>query len=196
MAEMAARAGGPAWQDRPGPVDRAWIPLLYPAGDLSVRGIVLVQKLVGVWTHWVDRRTVPCLEWRDPETSEVSECPYDHRKYSRRWKGYLGIVQEGSWKRAIAEITAEGYRSCPLLRHFEGNLRGCNLRVYRVAAYKNAPTRVELGEPRAVKTLADPFSVEAVLSKLWQSRPAGDRGRDGDLPVNLRLHQVGEGEEV
>jgi hypothetical protein len=175
------------WDDDPPPEDRKFVPIISPKGSESVRGIIVSHRMYGVWTHYLERRTVPC-------TGHQGLCQECEDKVPRRWKGYVGIWLPGACRYAIAEITADAARHCPDIKAKGCNLRGCLIRVFRIGAHKNAPCRVELAPPPKASIVPREFDVQMSLYRIWgmlrDSVVELDQGEEG-----LNLDREGEDDD-
>jgi hypothetical protein len=148
-----------AWQDSP-PLERGpWYPLLRPGPVSPIRGWILSESVTGVYTHYFDKRTVPCYGSRD--------CPYCGPDVGRRWKGYLAIATCGIHKISIAELTIEAYRGNPSLHSGKSNLRGSYLTLIRNGKHKNAPVVAELSVKGGCPHLPPDIDVRMALVRVW-----------------------------
>ena len=80
------------WDDRPPTVHpaRVWT---CPVGEFRVR---LLARPVGVWIHWLGKRSLPCLK---------GDCPAARHRSPQRWQGYAAA--------ALARPRTEEVRSGP-----------------------------------------------------------------------------------
>lgn len=130
-----------------------------------VNAICLSESIIGVYIHWLGKRSAPCL------AVPPAECPFCKIEVPRRWEGYLGGYSERTGKKYLIHVSKEAARSCPMLSERKANLRGSRVIIERRGKAANAPcvARVE-----SVKTqgysLPDCFDVRAQLLLLWEGK--------------------------
>jgi hypothetical protein len=127
----------------------------------------------GVWVHWVENRSTPCLG------DECCWCP----SVPQRWKGYVPALlwrvthdpqrgHVGRWTPVVLEIT-EG-----IADQLGGNLRGKILDLSRPGQRRNSPLRVVfLEQTRSVNddnTVARATKVAALRAAQAELPPAFD----------------------
>lgn len=151
---------GIRWQPNPGDRDPLWVPILAPKPGSPVSVWVVSQEIVGVVTHWLDRRTRPCTGPRD-------ECEGCLRKAAFRWKGYLGVWCAGPGRYALAELTKHAVATCPALRKKEPQLRGKRLILRRAGGANNAAVSAEVTEAPFGPGLPPDFNIRRALCITW-----------------------------
>ena len=149
-----------------------------PTGKAFIR---FLGNVVGVWTHWLEGRSTPCLG---------KECRHCLEGVPQRWKGYAPALwwkvwldqktgkQQGKWLAVVVEIT-EG------LTELKGRpLRGQVIELRRPGKRRNGPLEFSALDKPAAGDLPDAFDVRPILERLWGCRkrvvPAG---QDGEAPT-------------
>lgn len=158
---------GIGWSDRPDTEKPIHIPIWSPKHLQPVRAIILSESVVGVYTHYIDGRTRPCM-------GTVRTCGGCAAGMSRRWKGYLGCIVPVNGKRVLVEVTTEAVRGCPMLLTSKVNLRGSTIELRRTAEAKNSPVRATIGSGRAGHELPETFDVRQQLCVIWGVMPLGN----------------------
>lgn len=150
-----------------------YIPILSPSPGTRVRGVVLSERLVGVWTHWRAGRT-------EPHHKDQTGCPGCREGLARRWKGYLGIWWPAGSRVALAELTVGAARLCPVLSDpMPSSLRGWLLTLARPFGKMNGPVSIELSPPPAAGSddgLKPAPDVRRALLVIWERREDGPSG--------------------
>jgi hypothetical protein len=150
------------WTGPPAPDDAPWIPLYRAVSRGSFELTVLSCRVLGVITHWVSGRSVPC-------TKLSGECICLRGGVSHRWRGYLGCWESRFSRVCLLEMTAEAVHHCNLpILDPAVDLRGMVARAWRLGSAKQAPVRIELrGGPAAREDLPPAPNVERALLRLW-----------------------------
>lgn len=121
------------WDDNPpeNPGGR-FIPIYSPKCGQTMRLIVLSDHVEGVWTHWVDGRTIPCV-------GKTAGCICGRLDLGRRWKGYVAAYEPEHGRVVLAELTLGAYTSIrERLTEVSYRLRGKVLRLWRAGGKDNA----------------------------------------------------------
>lgn len=171
------------WDDSGPTGGGRWLPLVRPGVGESLTVVCLSARIVGVWLHWIEGRTVPCV-------GEDEGCPYheDDMAFGLRWKGYFAAVRSVGASIVFGEITQEAWRGAALLRALSsaGALRGVKIALHRRRGGPRRPVIVEL--PALDQTIAradllpDPPDVRKAISVLWRGwtppngKPKPDKG--------------------
>lgn len=134
-------------------------------------GWVTSTRCAGVWCHYRDGRTLPCL-------TDVSPCPSCAGGHVPRFYAYLSLwVPAPPGRHVVLELPEKAYHA---LKEISGlrwpdGLMGMGLCVGREAAEPRAPVRVRgvadpqpAGRPRGL-------DVPAVLTRLWGWKPPRPR---------------------
>lgn len=180
----AAGKIAPAYADRPQADRRPFYPIWSPTPDREIHVVLVSQSLLGVFTHWIDGRTRPCLGSRE-------ECVGCDLKLPRRWKCFLGAFNPASGRLGILEVTQEAFLRCRQLNEDSGKLRGLTVRLIRTGLAKNARVTALVGaRVTAGATVPPSFDVKAALERVWFS--ATPEGLDAAEPAATDLL----GEEV
>ncbi len=128
--------GLPARPDPP-PYDLVTAPVV---GSLLL--VVLSRALVGVWTHFANGRTVPCL-------GEACMLCHAQPSVRRRWHGYLACWRPDAARVVLAELTRQAVLcERDWLEAKDGSLRGRWVRLYRTTSHAKAPVVISLSNPR------------------------------------------------
>ena len=131
---------------------------------------ILSPRHVGVVTHFIDRRTMPCTATQ----IDGSDCHVDHAQTSCRWQGWLAVQKQGMPEAWFLSLTAAAYRRCLDLQD-GSDLRGKYIKVGRIGERRLSQMYCKIGgyagqEPRH-QLMADPGVVD-FLRNLWGIGPA------------------------
>lgn len=151
-----------SWADTPPPDDNRHIPIINAPAVGYFRGVVVSRRLTGVWTHYVEPRTVPC-------TRATGQCICIQDQLGARWRGYLSVRAGQDGMLYLVELTPDAIRHCRVdFDNPDLDLRGCRLALYRAAKTKRAPVRVEIERVAAVPDQLPPEpDVKAALIRIW-----------------------------
>ena len=152
---------GPQWGPAPNAQSRGIAEIVRIMPGPGQVWISLGSQVVGVYTHWNGRRTLPC-------TGEDGECFFDHRYTSRRWQGWLPVCKPNDRRIRYLNLTPTAVRDCPALRPGEPTLRGKQLCLSRSnAGPESRMYCVDLGRLDDTRPLASAPDVVAWLKGLW-----------------------------
>lgn len=160
----AGRTDSVQWTEAPPPKEPGWFPVLSPEPGKPVQGIILNSHVQGVITHFVDRRTRPCMGDREV-------CQGCFAAIAKRWKGYIAIFLPGAGRIALAEITVEAYRSSPELSSKHVNLRGYLLKLERQGKARNSRIIASAHPYVKDEKLPPPPDIRQALLRLWGELP-------------------------
>ncbi len=129
---------------------------------------ILSQRVLGVYTHWVGQRSLPCNS-RDGE-----HCLVDHRTAGRyRWQGWVAVLPIAGHAPGFVSLTEAVVKANPYLRTAK-TLRGATLHLWRSGENKESKMLCRVaagGEPRA--DLPIPPSTVEFLCRLWNIQYMG-----------------------
>ena len=133
---------------------------VHPGKGLTA--IVLSQRVLGVFTHWVGQRSLPCNS-RDGE-----HCLVDHKTSGRyRWQGWVAVLPISGQVPGFVSITENVAKKNPYLRTAK-TLRGATIHLWRSGENKESQMLCKLSaesEPRS--DLPIPPSTVEFLCRLW-----------------------------
>jgi len=115
-----------------------YVMLCSPRVGRPVSGILRSSRPLGVFTHWFDGRTHPCL-------GEAPDCIGCGQRTPKRWKCYVMGYLDGTRRPVLFEIPADAYRASVQLSDPGVSLRGARIRLERQGPNANSPVRVVLG---------------------------------------------------
>lgn len=173
---MSEQPNGPSirFDVMPPDVSAIWLPILSPGPGQAIRGTILSEHMLGVWTHYVQGRTEPHLEG-------PAGCPGCCVKRAKRWKGYYAIHWTAKDRMGLAELTPWAVANCPLLRAQPyRTVRGWLIEVSRANGMPQGRVACEIQPPpyrRDPPALAEPPDVAAALLRIWSGRRDGPTGR-------------------
>lgn len=128
--------------------------------DKPLVAVATCTDLIGVNTHFVHNRTIPC--------EGVGLCKACDEGHSWRWHCYLSAVLQPGLEHALLEFTAA---SSETLRNYQlvyGSIRGCLLKAYRPSKRHNGRVVITAQATDPAKTrLPDPPDVKAILCHIW-----------------------------
>jgi len=141
------------------PPPSVFVPIFRPKPGEEMRFIALNSTIEVVWLHWINTRTAPCI-------GEEAGCPYCNDQIAR-WTGFLGVLQVGTWKQGILELSAEAVRRCPQCNPII-HLRGRTLTYKRLPGRENARCVLAIGDLSPMLDRVPPeFDVRGFLRRLW-----------------------------
>ena len=140
-----------------------WTP---PAGETTIQ---ILGPWVGVWIHWVGRRTMPCLN---------EDCPKARHNRPIRWCGYAPIVifRSKEQKRAVLGLSPEKAKDVEAeLTGFPGPFLKCHRKAgSREWTIKDIFHREVKGTPPPAP------DVQLVLLRVWGIKPEDVRGPEAE----------------
>jgi len=152
-----------AWTDFPEEHFRKmrYVPVITCKPHAPLTAVIVGCKVVGVLVHFNGKRSTPC-------NGNHTTCVGCTLGSSTRWKGYLGVWIKNWSRYAIAEITVNAVRTCPVLVKDGYPLQGRTLRLERLGEKKNSPVKAELS-PRveAHEAFCKDFPLAEHLHQLW-----------------------------
>jgi len=156
-----ASANGIQWTNAPPAAPGRCYRILSPRPGTPVGGVILGREILGVITHWMDSRTLPCMK-------VLGHCEGCSAGLPKRWKGYLAILAPGEGRFAILEITEEARRSCEALRDQERNLRGERIMVFRRGTSKRSAVQAQILPFALQPNLPESFDLKEALHRIWR----------------------------
>ncbi len=139
---------------------------VHPGKGLTA--IILSQRVLGVYTHWVGQRSLPCNS-RDGE-----HCLVDHRTAGRyRWQGWCAVLPVAGTAPGFVSLTEAVVKANPYLRTAK-TLRGATLHLWRSGENKESKMlcRVSAGDTVRNDLPIPPSTVE-FLCRLWNIQYMG-----------------------
>ena len=151
----------PKWTSEP-PTDRepyAYRILRTPA-DKPLTGIITCTDIVGLNTHYVHNRTVPC--------EGIGACPWCDDGHSYRWHAYVSALIQPGLEHALFESTAAASETLRNYLAMYDTVRGCYFRGHRPSKRANGRVVIECRPTDPAKTrLPDPPDVKRILCHIW-----------------------------
>lgn len=143
---------------RPGPN----LPLMRVGANGVVRFLILSSRMFGLWTHWINKKSMPCVEPSSKcEGCKVGAC--------RRWKGYLHAVNMHNRQEGFLELTPIAAQQLLQQAGIASVLRGLQVQVQRGGGDK-ARMKIDVQYSRPLLS-SDPIpeekSPEVTLNELW-----------------------------
>lgn len=134
---------------------------------------LLSPSLLGIWTHYIDKRTVPCLD----QVGAI--CEFCGPNSSKRWECFAAVYSERHKTKGIIRITAGCYKSNPVLKGAKGDLTGKRLVLWRTGGHSRGRllARLDLLQTRDIKP-ADRWTIAALrgqLNWIWGIRFKGEK---------------------
>jgi len=157
-------ADSPIQGEAPFPAGQTRYHILRAGPGSPVRVVCLNSCVYGVRTHYVEGRTVPCTD------QTRGYC--DHCAESKpRWYGYMGGLIPQVGRLALAEMTYEAAKACPMLHQVGVDLRGKLLKVERIGESKRGRVVATFEEMRIAVKLPRPHDIPAALCAIWGVAP-------------------------
>lgn len=90
---------------------------------------LLSPAFVGLWTHFIDKRTMPCFK------EATGACEFCGPGTSRRWYAYAAVYSHRAKSKGIVTIPKGAFGNDPVLRGAKGDLTGKRLRAWRTGGH-------------------------------------------------------------
>lgn len=137
-----------------------YIKQLVPKAGRVTKVVFVHPSVIGYLTHYIDRRTGPCL-------NSATFCEPCRSGVRQRWEGYAGVRCLGDGKIYILKVTGGAYRNCVELVSMAGQLRGLEFACTRMGNANNSPLRMRAVKHHIDTTLPAPFPLEKALARYW-----------------------------
>jgi hypothetical protein len=145
-------------------------PVVYVRVGQPLHCLVLGERSLGVWHHYRNGKTEPCLKaW--------SACEGCEGNAPVVWSAYVAVYVLPQRRKRVLQIPASAYRECLTLAANQGRLRGTALQVNRMGTAKNAPVQVRVCERREGEPLPTSFNPGETLVHLWGLTPTSPAAR-------------------
>lgn len=124
--------------------------------------ICLSKRPFGLATHFVDGRTVACLE-------QLGNCPVNHAARPPVWQGWLAVVNaRGDGKTMFLSLTPRAMEDSIDLSNPKKNLRGSVLTCWRMGSTANSTLSAAVVQPLFKPNLRPEPDMKKWLSHLFQ----------------------------
>lgn len=157
----------PFFSDRPTVASQPLTRIItIPPGD-PFDTVILSPKYYGVFTHWWEKRTVPCTG-RPNARGVIEGCHLDHKIAGTNWQAWLCVQSVKNRKAFFTAVTMSAFRDCPQLLAGQGHLRGMVARFWRYGVDKNSRLGLKI-DPHLFSTwtIPDPVDTMVFLENLW-----------------------------
>lgn len=123
--------------------------------------LVCSSEVFGIYTHWNEKRTVPCGGTR-------KLCKLCLKEVARRWAGFVHVCNPDGSGAALLEMTALAAERLLACAEEGLGIRGLIVHVYRERGTKKSPIAVaRVGRAPAEQVIPRPIDPEPTLCKLW-----------------------------
>jgi hypothetical protein len=152
------------WADNPPQGSKPFVPIWSPRPGEPVTAIVTSAGIIGVLTHFLHNRTIPCI-------LPVEECEGHRAHKPTRWKGYLAALSQPLGRVGLVEVTHEAVMMQRKTIVALGNLRGYLVTTTRHGKAVNGRVSVDFrsywnpDDPR----LPGALNVKAALLRIWDT---------------------------
>lgn len=164
------------WQNRPPkPAEFAGVRLgrVQPGKDLEA--IILSDKLLGCYTHFWRKRTVPCAS---------PDCPACCDGIPARWHGYLSVWSTRTRLVTVLELTSLAGSAVADYEDRHGSLRGALLHARRLGSRPNSPVQIAITPNDCdLRTLPRQINIERFLETIWG---LAETSQQSEVPPNIR----------
>lgn len=148
------------WLDGPPPEKNLpHLPLVRVPGKTPLAGAITCSKIVQVYTHFLNRRTQPCM---------TEDCPGCAGNLAKRYEAYCSIWTTTPGRHIIVALTPEASIQ---IKHQCQNweaMRGVYLKLERPSKRPNGRVTAEIDHNIATLHLIPPApDLEAHLLKIW-----------------------------
>lgn len=139
-------------------------PLKRPGAGLGgkIEGWVLSEAIIGIATHFYDRRTMPC-------TKHLGRCEgCSEWKRKSQWNGYFAVCLAGTKEHVVFQVTRSAVEACRTLDHDAFDLRGSYALVYRKGESDQGAVQLAFQAKDFGRGLPPCPDVLASLARMWQ----------------------------
>jgi hypothetical protein len=159
-----------AWADNLPTSRPLLIKIMSPKPSWPVLAILLAGEGEGVFTHWVDDRTIP--HNLDPE-----QCPGCRAGQNTRFKFYFPAWDPRESRMVLLEVTRKAIEDFEKLN--KGAImfkRGDKVVVKRRGQKNNSPVMIEMVERNVgLERLPQPFDIRDALCHIWNGEDKYER---------------------
>jgi len=164
----------------------------------QLRGVILDDRVDGVYVHWIGSRSIVCL---DPKA-----CGCD-AKNAPRWRGYVWLSTVDLSSRVLLEVVPSAEECLRVYLATSKSLRGTIWTFERVSGRPNGAVHAACtGTVNDLRRLDRPPSVRLAIAQLYGIKPsalgpgAGNIARENQASehagessalTNCRSHQIG-----
>jgi len=166
------------WDDNPpGPTEFAGIRLIRVPKGTIMQGVITSTTMVGRYTHFVRRRTIPHFDADCPECLSGSEA---------RWHGYISIWAPTGHAHSVLELTALAAAPVKDFLDRHGSLRGAEIYAKRMGNAANSPVQVTVNAADwDLRKIPQPVDLRAFLCTIWRIPLEGkETGEDRRSPID------------
>lgn len=143
-----------------------WFEVFSPTHAHPIDAVLLADRFFGQWTHYVDKRVIPC--------PQNENCLFCRNGTAPRWTGYIAALRNKPRKEIVISLSEGAARQLLAMKNEHGRLRGlqCTF-VRRQVTDKsgklrvNAPVDVKLFAVVKGEGLPPAFDIHDSLSRLW-----------------------------
>jgi hypothetical protein len=164
-----------AWSNRPpAPTEFAGIRLIRVPAGRELVAVITSTQLTGCYTHYVRRRTQPCLG---------QDCPHCLDGLQPRWHGYLSARSVSSATHYVLELTA--LAAGPVADYYDRQktLRGARLHAKRLGSKPNSPVTTNVvPHDSDLRTLPREVNMPKYLALLWSLNGHANDGQTDAHP--------------
>lgn len=139
--------------------------IVWPKIGRPLSHISLSSKIVGLWSHWMDGYSHPCLS-----PAGCPGCESDRTTGRRRyWAGYLCVWNRKEAAREVLMLPKRTVESSLTLRDIAVDLRGSQIESCRIGQKAAGPVQavVRLGVERVPADSEEPDTL-SVLESIWR----------------------------
>lgn len=152
------------WDAVPKVEDERFIPIYSAVPGATFELAIVSDQLVTVVTHYMHRRTFPCV-------GEANSCEGCAAHRQARVKGYFGCWEKQFNRLVMAELTTEAMSrsNVPLAPRASG-FRGRVIKLWRIGKGENGAVRCAFHDVKEPLELPDEFDVRAALTRIWNGK--------------------------
>lgn len=136
-----------------------------PGQGGKIEGWVLSEAIIGIRTHFYDKRTFPCTK----HLGGCDGCTGFRRR--SEWNGYFAVIHNPTRDKVIFAVSEYGISMCPHLTRDGFVLRGSFAIVQRKGESESGAYRLGFTDNPYPKTLPDCPDVAASLARMWKLPP-------------------------
>jgi len=140
----------------------AHIDIVWPRLSRPVSLLCLSRSWIGLWSHWMDGRSHPCLS--------PLGCPgCEHERGKRHWTAYLVGWSKPHARKQILALPKRTVEASLILRDPSIDLRGCVIDASREGGVAHGPVRVNVRrDVDRVPGDADEPDILRLLEQVWR----------------------------
>lgn len=141
-----------------------YLPLMRPGAGIggAVEGWVLSEAIIGIATHYYQRRTIPCVK----HLGRCEGCEDWRRK--PQWDGYLAVTEKTTRDKVVFQLTKGAVDHWTAKPVSDLSLRGKKIRLQRRGESEQGAVIMSVTDDPFPGRLPQDPDVVASLARMWR----------------------------